>query len=86
MGIASAGSQEGFGYCLTISHRLEKYQPVYEELPGWQVPTTHIREYEQLPSQARQYITRLEELSSCPVSLISVGSAREQTIHKKPIL
>ncbi|MFC2022415.1 adenylosuccinate synthase [Chloroflexota bacterium] len=64
---------------------LERCQPIYEELPGWQVPTTHIREYEQLPSQARQYIARLEELSSCPVSLISVGSAREQTIEVKPI-
>ncbi|GAI17992.1 unnamed protein product, partial [marine sediment metagenome] len=65
---------------------LDRCQPVYEELPGWQVSTTHIREYEQLPPQARQYITRLEELISCPVNLISVGSAREETIHKTPIL
>ncbi len=65
---------------------LDKCQPIYEELPGWQVPTNHIREYEQLPPQARQYITRLEELASCPVNLISVGSAREQTIEVKPIL
>ena len=39
---------------------LDKCQPVYEELPGWQVPTTDIKEYEQLPPQARQYIARLE--------------------------
>jgi len=65
---------------------LEKCQPIYEGLPGWQAPTTHIREYEQLPSQARQYITRLEELISCPVNLICVGPEREQTIHKIPIL
>ncbi|MFC1987874.1 adenylosuccinate synthase [Chloroflexota bacterium] len=64
---------------------LEKCQPVYEELSGWQSPITHIREYEQLPTQARQYIARLEELISCPVSLISVGSAREETIHRMPI-
>ena len=65
---------------------LERCQPIYEELPGWQVPTNHFREYEQLPLEARQYIARLEELSSCPVNLICVGPGREQTIHKMPIL
>ncbi|GAG57491.1 unnamed protein product [marine sediment metagenome] len=65
---------------------LEKCQPIYEELPGWQTPTTDIREYEQLPVEARQYLTRLEELISCPIDIISVGAGRAQTIHKTPIL
>ncbi len=65
---------------------LEKCRPVYEELPGWQAPISHIRQYEQLPVEARQYVTRLEEVIACPVNLISVGSGREQTIHKMPIL
>ncbi len=65
---------------------LERCQPVYEELPGWQVPISDIRSYDQLPPQARQYLDRLEELISCPISLISVGMRREQTIHKMPIL
>ncbi len=65
---------------------LERCQPILEELPGWQTPTSHIRQYEQLPPKARQYVTRLEELISSPVNLISVGQAREQTIHKMPIL
>ena len=65
---------------------LDKCQPVYEELPGWQVPTTDIREYEQLPPQARQYIARLEELISCPANIICVGPERTQTIQKMPIL
>jgi len=65
---------------------LEKCQPIYEELPGWQATTTHIREYEQLPPQARQYVTRLEELISCPVNLICVGPEREQAILKMPII
>jgi len=59
---------------------LERCQPVYEELPGWQTPTSDIRQYEQLPPEARQYITRLQELTSCAVSVISVGKEREQTI------
>jgi adenylosuccinate synthase len=65
---------------------LGKCQPVYEELPGWQSPTSHIRDYEQLPEQARQYVARLEELTSCPANIISVGAEREQTIYKAPLL
>jgi len=64
---------------------LERCEPIYEELPGWQTPTSHIRQYEKLPAKARQYISRLEELTSCPANLISVGQAREQTIEKMPI-
>jgi len=65
---------------------LEKCQPIYEELPGWQAPTSHIREYEQLPPEAQQYVARLEELISRPVNLICVGPEREQAILKMPIL
>jgi adenylosuccinate synthase len=64
---------------------LARCRPVYEELPGWQKPTTEIRRYDQLPLKARQYITRLEELIACPVSLICVGPEREQAIEKTPI-
>lgn len=64
---------------------LEHCQPVYEDVAGWQSPTTDIRDYEQLPPEARHYITRLEELTSCPVNLISVGPRREQIIYKTPI-
>ncbi|MFC1952225.1 adenylosuccinate synthase [Chloroflexota bacterium] len=65
---------------------LDRCQPIYEELPGWQTPTTHIRKYEQLPAEARQYLARLEELSSCPVNIICIGPERGQTILKTPIL
>ncbi len=65
---------------------LDRCQPIYEELPGWQVPISDIRQYDQLPIQARQYLARLEELTSCPTSLISVGMRREQTIFKMPVL
>ncbi len=64
---------------------LERCQPIYEELPGWQTPISHVRDYEQLPVEAQQYVTKLEELSSCPVNIVSVGPERGQTIHKAPI-
>lgn len=64
---------------------LEKCQPVYEELPGWQAPTTDIRQPKDLPPAASRYLSRLEELISCPISLVSVGAKREQIIKLKPL-
>jgi adenylosuccinate synthase len=65
---------------------LAKCQPVYEELAGWRIPTSDIRQYRLLPSQARRYIRRLEDLLSCPVSIISVGAKRDQSIMVKQIM
>ncbi len=65
---------------------LEKCQPVYEELDGWQSDTTQIREFEELPAEARKYIARLEELIGCPTNIVCVGPRREQTIEVRPVL
>ncbi|MFC1942104.1 adenylosuccinate synthase [Chloroflexota bacterium] len=65
---------------------LERCQPVYEEMPGWETSTNDARKFEDLPPKAQQYVTRLEELIGCPVSLISIGERREQTIHKIPVV
>lgn len=65
---------------------LEKCQPVYEQLSGWQEPTSEIRDFEKLPAGARNYIARLESLLSCPISFVSVGAKREQVIKVKLIL
>ena len=64
---------------------LEKCQPVYEELPGWETSTSDVRKFEDLPPKAQQYVKRLEELIGCPASLVSVGKRREQTIIRKSI-
>jgi len=63
---------------------LEQCQPVYEELPGWQTPTTQLRRFEDLPEPAQAYVKRLEELVGSPIDIISVGSRREETIIVKP--
>ena len=65
---------------------LDKCQPTYEELPGWQTSTTDIRGLKQLPPQARHYIARLEELLSCPIDIISVGAKRDQTIMARQVV
>jgi len=65
---------------------LERCQPIYEELPGWQSPTAHLRHFDKLPIPARAYVKRLEELIGYPIKIISVGPRREQTIIVRPIL
>lgn len=55
-------------------------QPVYEELEGWQASTKDIRDYDNLPPQAKVYLRRIEELVGAEVSVVSVGPGREDTI------
>lgn len=64
---------------------LEKCQPVYEEMPGWQCATSHMRHYAELPEAARNYVKRLEELMGCPIDIISIGPRREESITIRPI-
>ncbi len=55
-------------------------EPVYEELPGWESPTTNIRKRSDLPDNAKRYLERLEKELNVPITWISVGSHRDQTI------
>ena len=64
---------------------LERCQPVYEEMPGWQKPTGEARKFKELPVNAQKYINRLEELVGVPAHTISIGKRREQTIIRKAI-
>jgi adenylosuccinate synthase len=63
---------------------LAKCQPIYEELDGWQESISGIRNFEKLPAGARNYMSRLEDLLSCPISLVSVGPDRRQIIERNP--
>ncbi|GJL63246.1 MAG: adenylosuccinate synthetase [Nitrospirales bacterium] len=57
--------------------------PVYERYPGWTTDTTGITAYKALPAQAKRYLDRIEELTGCPIDMISTGSKREHTIILK---
>jgi adenylosuccinate synthase len=59
---------------------LERCRPVYETLPGWQKDLSSARRLADLPPAARRYVDRLSELLALPVSIVSVGPDREQTI------
>jgi adenylosuccinate synthase len=59
---------------------LERVEPIYEEMPGWQRPTSGLRRFDQLPAEAQSYIARLCELIGARIGIVSVGPGREQII------
>lgn len=63
---------------------IHKYlEPVYEVHEGWQSDISNAKSWEDLPKNAQKYLKRLEEIFEIPISIVSVGPAREQTIILK---
>lgn len=62
---------------------LAQCKPIYESLPGWSEETSHMRNEDDLPENARRYIARMEELLGVPIKIVSVGPGREETIVVK---
>lgn len=63
---------------------IHKYlEPVYETHKGWKCDITKTKNWSDLPENARIYLKRLEELFEIPISIVSVGPSREQTVFLK---
>lgn len=62
-------------------HTLARCRPVYEELNGWNESIRQAKQIEDLPSNTRRYIERLEELAGVRMVLVSVGPDRDETIN-----
>lgn len=62
---------------------LTECEPIYETLPGWDHPTRGLTKYEQLPREAQRYVSYLEEVSGVPISIVSTGSGRGDTIIRE---
>ncbi|WP_046316604.1 adenylosuccinate synthase [Mycobacterium sp. UM_Kg1] len=61
-------------------------EPVYEELPGWWEDISEARTFEELPANARDYVSRVEEIAGAQISCIGVGPGREQTIVRRDVV
>lgn len=59
---------------------LNKCEPVYEIVDGWNEPTSGIAKLDKLPANARKYIKRLEELIEVSIIMVSVGAGRKEAI------
>ncbi|HKY22697.1 MAG TPA: adenylosuccinate synthase [Vicinamibacterales bacterium] len=62
---------------------LARCEPIYETLPGWTSPSAGVTRYEDLPREAQRYVSFLEEVSGIPVSIVSTGSGRHDTIIRE---
>ncbi|MBS1487202.1 MAG: adenylosuccinate synthase [Bacteroidetes bacterium] len=62
----------------------EKITPIYTTLKGWEVPLTNISE-KQMPVELAQYISFLEKELSVPITIISTGPDRKQTVYRSGI-
>jgi adenylosuccinate synthase len=57
-------------------------EPVYTEFPGWQKDISATRNYSDLPSELTNFIEFIEKYCGVPVTLVSVGPDREETIFR----
>ena len=64
---------------------LENCEPIYEEVDGWNEDISHIREFDKLPIQAIDFISKVEEYTETPVWIVSVGPSREKVIEKSKL-
>ncbi len=55
-------------------------EPVYAELPGWQVDTSKARKWMDLPAKARAYLKFIAAQTGAKLTIASVGPGRDQTI------
>jgi adenylosuccinate synthase len=61
---------------------LHRAEPQYETFPGWPEDLREVRETRDLPANAARYVDALEDLAGAPITLVSVGPERTQTISR----
>ncbi|MBM7816214.1 adenylosuccinate synthase [Brevibacterium paucivorans] len=61
-------------------------KPIFETFPGWKEDISGVRNFEDLPENAQNYVLALEKMSGCRISVIGVGPDREQSIVRHELL
>ncbi|MGB1038018.1 MAG: adenylosuccinate synthase [Bacteroidia bacterium] len=61
---------------------VDNFKSVYDSHPGWQEDITQIKTHDALPETFKKYISSIERQINTPISIISVGPGRDQTIIK----
>lgn len=67
---------------LPFSIEEENVTPIYTEFKGWKADLTGMSSYEELPTELKEYITFIEKEVEVPITIVSVGPDRKQTIMK----
>ena len=55
-------------------------KPVYEEVDGWDEDISGVRDFDELPQKAKDYVRRIEDISGVAPVIVSVGPDREETL------
>ena len=66
----------------TMPYDTEGWQAVYEDIPGWQTDLTQLTTAAQFPKRFQDYINYLEQQLERPITIVSVGPDRAQTIER----
>ncbi len=59
---------------------LERSEPVYETFPGWTEDLRVAKSIDEMPPAARRYLAVIEERAGVPITIVSVGPERNQTL------
>ena len=59
---------------------IARCEPIYESFEGWTEPTVGLTRWDQLPTGARQYLQRVQEMIGVPIDMVSTGPDRDDTI------
>ncbi|MDV0447248.1 Adenylosuccinate synthetase [Methanosarcinaceae archaeon Ag5] len=70
---------ERMDYPPLLTKDLDRCVPVYSEMSGWTKDLTDVKCFDDLPENAREYVTAIEKLCDIPITYVSVGPGREQT-------
>ncbi len=57
--------------------------PVYESMPGWKAKTAGATSYDALPTEAKDYLRRIEELAEVPIDIVSTGPSRDAVVMRR---
>lgn len=69
-------------YADVDAYGLDKVEPVYETVPGWNEDISKTKSFEELPVNAQKYVRMIEDAAGVPVKWIGVGPARDETIRR----
>jgi len=61
--------------------KLEKCKPIYEEFPGWKQSLEDVKNYKDLPKNAKIYLDKIAEIAEAKITLVSTGAERGQIIN-----
>ena len=75
-------SCEPVRYADVDAYFLEKVEPVYKTVHGWQEDISNARSFEELPENAQSYVKLIEEAARVPAKWIGIGPERDATIKR----